>query len=179
MPIRHVLGRVLLRLVYAKIQTKINTFVQRVKKIVHGSCGRMNQVMCLNKIIPPKSKIIITNLTGISTSTHPFLTLSNVTPVSSYANPRTIFGSTALNPKTYSTGNWNKNDSTLTLTVSNNEQILANKEIKFTFTVELKSTSPLFGISPIINLVSGDGKYEVIPVDVGTIFTRKKNSVLN
>jgi len=100
--------------------------------------------------------------------TNHFLKLTVVTP------SRSIFGSTYLNPRNYSIGDWNGNAGTLTLTVSDNEKILANEEIHFTFEVALKNNVNIVGVSPKVSLVSGDGKYEVIPqkTDKANIFIK-------
>ena len=107
----------------------------------------------ITKEIPSNSIIVVSNLPAISTATNPFLRVQVKSP-----DIRNLFGSTALNPRSTSTGHWNQVGGYLKLTVSHDKKINANKEIEFSFNISLKRQSNVGGTIPEISLETNSYK---------------------
>ena len=120
--------------------------------------------MLITKEIPANSIIVVSNLPAIKTATNPFLRVQVKSP-----NIRNLFGSTALNPRSTSTGHWNQVAGYLKLTVSHDKKIDANKEIEFSFNIRLKRQSNVGGTIPEISLETST--YKVLP-------TKARNPIL-
>ena len=131
----------------------------------------INVKIIFSKEIPAKSQITISNLAGVSTTKNTRLKINVTSP-----NKPKLFGSTTLNPRSDSVGSWDQTNGYLVLKVSDDESIDANEEIKFSFDLQLKNSSPGGGTSPEVSLLSGDDKYKILPTKLNTsIFVRNVN----